>query len=112
LCCQKEFVLPEGKAFFPGIMGIHTDDFAKDYENLASAVHDADGTVAIQLAHGGGQSNSTYAGRQPLAPSAVKVDQFQEMPAELTKDQPLLRGLEGQRPGALTGSNCTAPMAS
>ena len=81
------FVLPEGKAFFPGIMGIHTDDFAKDYENLASAVHDADGTVAIQLAHGGGQSNSTYAGRQPLAPSAVKVDQFQEMPAELTKDE-------------------------
>ncbi len=80
------FVQPEGKQF-PGKMGIHSDDFAGDYEKLTSAVHDAGGTVAIQLAHGGGQSNSTYAGRQPLAPSAVKVDQFQEMPAELTKDE-------------------------
>ena len=30
--------------------------------------------------------NSETAGRQPLAPSAVKVEQFPEMPAELTKD--------------------------
>ena len=80
------FVLPEGKGF-PGKMGIHTDDFASDYENLTSTVHNAGGKVAIQLVHAGGETNSTYAGRQPLAPSAVKVDQFPEMPAELSKEE-------------------------
>jgi 2,4-dienoyl-CoA reductase-like NADH-dependent reductase (Old Yellow Enzyme family) len=80
------FVLPEGKGF-PGKMGIHTDDFTGDYENLTSAVHDAGGKIAVQLVHAGGQTNSTYTGRQPLAPSAVQVAQFSEMPAELTKDE-------------------------
>jgi len=80
------FVGPEGKGF-PGKMGIHTDDFAADYENLTRAVHDAGGTIAIQLVHAGGQTNSKNAGRQPLAPSAIKVDQFSEMPVELTKDE-------------------------
>jgi len=80
------FVLPEGKGL-PGKMGIHTDAFAADYENLTSSVHHAGGAIAIQLVHAGGQTNSTSAGRQPLAPSAVQVDQFSEMPAELTKDE-------------------------
>ena len=80
------FVLPEGKGL-PGKMGIHTDDFATAYKNLTGAVHDAGGTIAIQLVHAGGQTNSTYAGRQPLAPSAVQVDQFSEVPAELTEDE-------------------------
>jgi 2,4-dienoyl-CoA reductase-like NADH-dependent reductase (Old Yellow Enzyme family) len=39
------------------------------------------------MVHGGGQSNSEIAGRQPFAPSAVKVDQFPDMPAELTRDE-------------------------
>jgi 2,4-dienoyl-CoA reductase-like NADH-dependent reductase (Old Yellow Enzyme family) len=80
------FVLPEGKGL-PGKMGIHTDDFAGDYENLTSAVHDVGGKIAVQLVHAGGQTDSTSAGRQPLAPSAVQVDQFSEVPAELTKDE-------------------------
>jgi 2,4-dienoyl-CoA reductase-like NADH-dependent reductase (Old Yellow Enzyme family) len=80
------FVLPEGKGL-PGKMGIHTDDFAGNYENLTGAVHDAGGKIAVQLVHAGGQTDSTSAGRQPLAPSAVQVDQFSEMPAELTKDE-------------------------
>jgi len=80
------FVRPDGKGS-PGKMGIHTDDFASDYENLTSTVHNAGGKIAIQLVHAGGETNSTYAGRQPLAPSAVKVDQFPEMPAELTKEE-------------------------
>ncbi|NNG08231.1 MAG: NADH:flavin oxidoreductase [Desulfobacteraceae bacterium] len=80
------FVRPEGKQL-PGTMGIHTDEFAPDYENLTRAVHDAGGNIAVQLVHGGGQANAKAAGRQPLAPSAVKVDQFPEMPVELTKDK-------------------------
>lgn len=80
------FVRPEGKQN-PGKMGIHTDDFADDYENLTRAVHDAGGKIAVQLVHAGGQANSKNAGRQPLAPSAIQVDQFPEMPAELSKDE-------------------------
>ncbi|MBW1752815.1 MAG: NADH:flavin oxidoreductase, partial [Deltaproteobacteria bacterium] len=80
------FVRPEGKGL-PGKMGIHTDDFAGDYENLTRAVHAAGGKIAVQLVHAGGQTDAKNAGRQPLAPSAIQVDQFPEMPAEPTKDE-------------------------
>lgn len=80
------FVRPEGKQL-PGKMGIHNDDFAGAYRDLARAVHDNGGTIACQLVHAGGQTDSVNAGRQPLAPSAVQVEQFPEMPAELTKDE-------------------------
>jgi 2,4-dienoyl-CoA reductase-like NADH-dependent reductase (Old Yellow Enzyme family) len=80
------FVRPDGKQL-PGKMGIHTDDFAGDYENLTSTVHNAGGKIAVQLVHAGGQTDANNAGRQPLAPSAVQADQFPEMPAELTKDE-------------------------
>jgi 2,4-dienoyl-CoA reductase-like NADH-dependent reductase (Old Yellow Enzyme family) len=79
-------VRPEGKQV-PGTMGIHTDDFAGDYEDLTSTVHDVGGKIAVQLVHAGGQTDTNNAGRQPLAPSAVQIDQFPEMPAELTKDE-------------------------
>jgi 2,4-dienoyl-CoA reductase-like NADH-dependent reductase (Old Yellow Enzyme family) len=80
------YVRPEGKGM-PGKMGIHTDDLAEDYTKMTSAVHDAGGKIAVQLVHAGGQASSKIIGRQPLAPSAVHVDQFPEMPAELTKDE-------------------------
>ncbi len=77
------FVRPEGKQL-PGKMGIHTDDFAEDFKKMTAMVHAAGGTIAVQLVHAGGQTDSANAGRQPLAPSAVEVDQFPELPAELT----------------------------
>jgi 2,4-dienoyl-CoA reductase-like NADH-dependent reductase (Old Yellow Enzyme family) len=80
------YVRPEGKQM-PGKMGIHTEDFAEDFKNLTAAVHDAGGTIAVQLVHAGGQTNTKHAGRQPLAPSAVQGVQFPEMPAELTIDE-------------------------
>jgi len=80
------FVRPEGKQL-PGKMGIHTDAFAGDYEKLTGAVHDTGGKVALQIVHAGGETDANTAGRQPLAPSAVKVDQFPEMPVELSKDE-------------------------
>jgi len=80
------FVRPEGKQL-PGKMGIHTDSFAGEYEKLTGSVHDADGKVALQIVHAGGETDTKTAGRQPLAPSAVKVDQFPEMPAELSKHE-------------------------
>jgi 2,4-dienoyl-CoA reductase-like NADH-dependent reductase (Old Yellow Enzyme family) len=79
------FVRPEGRQL-PAQMGIHSDDFSGDYKTLAETVHDAGGKIALQLVHVGGQTDSKTAGRQPLAPSALKVEQFPELPAELTKD--------------------------
>jgi 2,4-dienoyl-CoA reductase-like NADH-dependent reductase (Old Yellow Enzyme family) len=80
------FVRPEGKGV-SGKMGIHTDGFAGVYEDLTRSVHDAGGKIAVQLVHAGGQTNAINAGRQPLAPSSVQVDQFPEIPAELTKNE-------------------------
>jgi len=79
------FVRPDGKGM-PGKMGIHTDTFENDFKNLTGAVHAAGGSIAIQLVHAGGQTVAENAGRQPVAPSSIKVDQFQEIPAELSKD--------------------------
>ncbi len=80
------FVRPEGKQL-PGKMGIHTDAFADNYKQIAEAVQAAGSKIVIQLVHAGGQTDTKTAGRQPLAPSSVQVDQFPEAPAELTKDQ-------------------------
>ena len=80
------FVRPDGKQL-PGKMGIHTDDYAGDFKKLFKAVHDGGSKIAIQLVHAGGQTDSGNAGRRPWAPSAVKVDQFPETPAELTGDE-------------------------
>ena len=80
------FVRLDGK-HNPGQMGIHTDNLADNYKKMTNAVHEAGGKIAVQLVHAGGQSNAEIAGRQPLAPSAVKVAQFPEMPAELTRDE-------------------------
>jgi len=79
------FVSPEGKQL-PGKMGVHTDDFADIMKEMTNAVHEAGGKICMQLVHAGGQTDSANAGRQPLAPSAVKIDQYPEMPAEITQD--------------------------
>jgi 2,4-dienoyl-CoA reductase-like NADH-dependent reductase (Old Yellow Enzyme family) len=77
------FVRPEGKQL-PGKMGIHTDNFADAMKNLTNGVHQANGKLCIQLVHAGGQADSAYAGRQPLAPSAIQTEQYSEMPAEMS----------------------------
>ena len=77
------FVSPEGKQL-PGKMGIHTDDFADIMKVMTGTVHNEGGTICIQLVHAGGQTDSGNAGRQPLAPSAVKIDQYPELPAAMT----------------------------
>ncbi len=78
------FVRPEGKQL-PGKMGIHTDDFAKEMQALTQAVHDQQGKICVQLVHAGGQTDTATAHRQPLAPSAVQVEQFPELPQEMSK---------------------------
>lgn len=79
------FVRPDGKQL-PGKMGIHTDDFAAGLRALTQAVHDAGGRICIQLVHAGGQTTAKTAGRRPLAPSAVKVEQYPEEPEAMSEE--------------------------
>ncbi len=79
------YVRPDGKQL-PFKMGIHTDEFAGDFQRLTDVVHDAGGKIAVQLVHAGGQAPAEIAGR-PLASSAVKVDQFPEEPEAMTREQ-------------------------
>ncbi|NOX34016.1 MAG: NADH:flavin oxidoreductase [Deltaproteobacteria bacterium] len=76
------FIRPDGRQL-PGQMGIHTDEFAREFKQLTQAVHDLKGKIAIQLVHTGGQTDSKTAGRKPVAPSAIKAGIFPEIPQEL-----------------------------
>jgi 2,4-dienoyl-CoA reductase-like NADH-dependent reductase (Old Yellow Enzyme family) len=78
------FVRPDGRQM-PGKMGIHTDEFAPDMRALTKAVHEEGGKICMQLVHAGGQTTTRAAGRRPLAPSAVKVEQFPEEPVEMSQ---------------------------
>ncbi|TWJ33536.1 oxidoreductase [Geobacter argillaceus] len=79
------YVRPDGKQL-PGQLGVHDDAFAEELAALAGAVHRESGRICLQLVHAGGQTMAKVAGRQPVAPSAVAVDQYPEMPAELSTD--------------------------
>jgi 2,4-dienoyl-CoA reductase-like NADH-dependent reductase (Old Yellow Enzyme family) len=78
------YIRLDGKQL-PGQMGAHSDELCPDLRLLADAVHREGGKLCLQLVHCGGQASTMSAGRQPLAPSAVKVAQFPELPEELTE---------------------------
>jgi 2,4-dienoyl-CoA reductase-like NADH-dependent reductase (Old Yellow Enzyme family) len=67
-----------------GQLGAHSDALSASMQALTRAVHGEGGKICLQLVHCGGQSPSRSIGRQPLAPSAVEVKQFPEVPAELS----------------------------
>ena len=77
------YVRPDGKQL-PGQLGVYDDGCAVGLAALAEAVHRESGRICLQLVHVGGQTIAKVAGSQPVAPSAVKVDQYPEMPAELS----------------------------
>ena len=77
------FVRPDGRQL-PGQMGVDLA-FSNEMRAITGAVHGEGGRICLQLVHCGGQSSSKIIGRQPLAPSAIKVDQYPEMPEELTE---------------------------
>jgi 2,4-dienoyl-CoA reductase-like NADH-dependent reductase (Old Yellow Enzyme family) len=77
------FIRPDGKQL-PGQMGIQTDAFAGDMQALTRSVHAEGGKICLQLVHCGGQTSAKTTGLQPVAPSAVEVKQFPELPAELS----------------------------
>lgn len=76
------FVRPDGKQL-PGQLGVHDDSFAPEMRRLSEGVHREGGKVCLQLVHCGGQATARAAGAQPVAPSAIKTEQYSEMPREL-----------------------------
>lgn len=80
------FVRPDGRQS-PRMIGAHTDAFSAELSLLAHAVHAEGGKICLQLVHTGGQTTSKILGRQPYAPSAIKVDQFFEVPEELSTEE-------------------------
>src|SRR6266545_3317297 len=76
------FIRPDGRQL-PGQMGIHTDAFADEMRALTRGVHGVGGKICLQLVHCGGQSSSKAIGCRTVAPSAVEVKQYPEVPAEL-----------------------------
>lgn len=78
------YVRPDGKQM-PGKMGIHTDNFSSEMQALARAVQSEGSKICIQLVHAGGQTTAKTAGRRPLAPSAINLEQFPEEPQAMTK---------------------------
>ncbi len=77
------YVRPDGRQF-PGQMGLCDDSGAAAMRELCDAVHRDGGALCLQLVHTGGQSSSRAIGCTPVAPSAVKIDQYGEEPRELT----------------------------
>jgi 2,4-dienoyl-CoA reductase-like NADH-dependent reductase (Old Yellow Enzyme family) len=77
------FIRPDGRQLV-GQLGSHSDDLSGRMQALTHAVHAEGGKVCLQLVHCGGQSPSRAIGCRPLAPSAVEVKQYPEVPAELT----------------------------
>ncbi|MFC2086249.1 NADH:flavin oxidoreductase [Bacteroidota bacterium] len=80
------YIRPDGKQS-PGKMGLYSNEFEADMKKLVKAVHSKGGKICIQLVHAGGQTDSTNAGKRPIAPSSVAVKQFPEIPEEITKDE-------------------------
>ena len=79
------YVLDEGK-LIPGGLGAACDQQIAGLEKLATAVHQEGGSLCLQLGHTGGQGHGKVCGRQPLAPSAIELEQYPELPQEMTLD--------------------------
>ncbi len=77
------YVRSDGKQL-PGKMGIDRDDLITPLARLTRAVHDAGGHIFCQLVHAGGQTSAKTIGRTPLAPSAIKAENYPEQAEELT----------------------------
>jgi len=69
------FVSPEGMAA-PWQLAIYNDEFIPGLSKMSKAVHDAQGKIILQLAHGGAYSASALTGRDVLGPSANDSELF------------------------------------
>jgi len=78
------YVSPEGKQNI-GKMGMHDDSLVPALKGLTDRVHDKGGRIVAQLVHAGGQANRKVSGHPPVAPSAVSLPFYPEVPVELDR---------------------------
>ena len=85
---------------------------------LTRAVHEEGGKICLQLVHCGGQTSAKIIGSRPVAPSAVEVKQYPELPAELslaTSQELIAFSAQGRHgPGNTVSMRCSSmpPMAT
>ncbi|PCJ16838.1 MAG: alkene reductase [Candidatus Cloacimonadota bacterium] len=92
---------------YPNTPGIYTQDQIESWKLVTQAVHENDGKIFLQLWHCGRVSHSFYTNTQPVAPSALAVDDRvprtkdlrYETPHELTK-QEILQLIEDYKTAA------------
>jgi 2,4-dienoyl-CoA reductase-like NADH-dependent reductase (Old Yellow Enzyme family) len=67
---------------------IHSDNYLRGLKELAAAVHELQGVIAIQIVHGGRQCFPLLlGGASPLAPSAVYDPSTRVMPRAMTDEE-------------------------
>lgn len=76
----------EGGRQLPNGLGMHSDALIAPLMDLTGRVHAKGGRIAAQLFHGGGQANRKSSGLSPIAPSAVSLPQYPEVPVEMTRE--------------------------
>jgi len=79
------YVRADGKQLV-GKMGIHDDSLVAGLGKAARSVHDRGGRIVAQLVHAGGQAKRASSGLPPVAPSAVSLPNYPEIPGELTPE--------------------------
>jgi 2,4-dienoyl-CoA reductase-like NADH-dependent reductase (Old Yellow Enzyme family) len=68
-------------------LGIYDDALIKGLSNLAESIHARGTPVCIQITHAGRRANSSICGSQPIAPSAIRASESDEVPRELEKHE-------------------------
>ena len=76
-------VAKTGKLIATGLEAT-SDEQLGGLQQLAEAVQQKGGKFCLQLGHAGGQTSSKICGQQPLAPSSLKLEQYSEIPQEMT----------------------------
>ena len=114
---EHAYVTPTGRVD-PHQLGIWRDDLVPGLRRIAEAIHSGGAVAVIQITHGGARCPSAATGRQPVAPSDVRVPGDAEDPRPLTREEiaeipPLFAAAAGgPSRRASTAWRCTGPMAT
>ena len=79
------YVRPDGKQM-QGKLGIYEDSQVTGLKNVTRRVHGRGGKIVAQLVHAGGQAIRASSGLPPVAPSAVSMPNYPEIPLELAPE--------------------------
>jgi 2,4-dienoyl-CoA reductase-like NADH-dependent reductase (Old Yellow Enzyme family) len=76
----------EGGKQLPNGLGIHSDALVTPLKELTRRVQARSGRIVAQLFHGGGQASRKSSGLSPIAPSAMSLPQYPEVPVEMSRE--------------------------